>query len=310
MSEELSPQDYNPEEILDQVLNQKDEELLPWETVVLPSKGLYYDGQIPNGAVEARPMGLYADKVLTTQRLVKTGQAIDYIFKHCVRLPDGVDQLELLASDRIFLLYYLRGITHGNEYEFVLQCPYCDQKSQHEYDLNDLWETKQGPPLDENGVPLQEPFKVVLPYLSERTGQEFWVKVRFMRGRDSMDMLGANMPKADGLPRRARNRKKRGKYTYDPIKERTEDLDETLEKNINRIIVEAMGSDDSNKIKKLVDNMHSKDIAAITDFLRDNSPGIDTAIETDCPSCQAIISAPLPITETFFRPEKRRRARE
>ncbi|MBW2149327.1 MAG: hypothetical protein JRI22_20185 [Deltaproteobacteria bacterium] len=314
MSDELEPPqhvDYNPEDILDQVIGKKNDEFLPLEDCVLPSKGLYYDGAIPGGIIKVRPMGIYADKVLTTQRLVRTGQALDYIFKYCVELPGEFDPLELLAEDRYFLLFYLRGITHGNEYEFVLTCPYCDEHSSHYYNLNDLWETHQDPMADEDGTPILEPFKVVLPYLSDEFKHEFWVKIRFLRGRDVMDMLGANGTVEDaGLPRRARNRKRRrNKMPYDPIDERTEDLDETIEKNINRVIVEAMGSSDRNKIKQLIDRMHSRDTATITDFLREKSPGIDTAIETDCPHCRTVINTPLPITESFFRPQKRRRTR-
>ena len=306
MVDEPKP-NYDPQSILDSVLSKKDEELLPWEICTLPSKGVYYNGKIPNGVVEVRPMGIYADKVLTTQRLIKSGQAIDYIFKYCVRLPNGYDCQDLLSEDRTFLLYYLRGITHGNEYEFFMNCPACDEPSQHVYNFNELWETKKGPPLDDSGMLLLEPFKVNLPYLSEQTKSDFWVKVKFLRGRDILDMLDVNAPKVDaGLPQKARNRKK--KEEPDKISDRGETLDETLEKNINRIIVEAMGSTDREKIKNLVARFHDNDVAAITDWLKDNSPGIDNSIETDCPHCHQTINVPLPITEAFFRPTHRRRA--
>lgn len=310
MSDDLQPTNYSPEDLLDQILSKKEEELIPWQEITLPSKGLYYDGRIPGGKVQVRPMGLYADKALATARLVKTGKAIDYIFQHCVRLPDpDFEVLDLLSDDRVFLLYVLRGITHGNEYEFFLKCPACDSNSQHEYDLNDLWETMQEPPVDEDGSPLVEPFKLVLPYLSDQVGEDFWVTVRFLRGKDNMDFMGAD-PGKDLSPRKARNRKNRGKRpVYDPVGERSEDLDETLEKNINRVIVSVMGVEDRRKIQALVERLHSEDIAVITEWLRMNSPGVDTSIETDCPHCSAVIAAPLPITESFFRPKKRRRPR-
>ena len=309
MSDDLTP-DYNPGDLLDQVLAKKDDELIPWQSITLPSKGHYYDGQIPNGVVKIKPMGLYADKVLATSRLIKTGQAMDYIFKHCVRMPNDFDPLDLLSDDRVFLLYILRGVTHGNDYEFILNCPSCDNHSQHEYDLNELWETRQEPPVDSNDLPLQEPFKIVLPYLSQQVGDDFWVTVRFLRGRDTMDFLGTVSHDA-GLPGKARNRKNRGKKpVYDPIGETSENVDEALENNINRVIVSAMGVEDRDKIGKLVEKMHSEDIGTISEWLRLNSPGIDTSIETDCPHCKAVINAPLPITESFFRPKKRRGSRE
>ena len=326
MSEEQTNQEieFNPESLLDDILNRNDDELIPWESCVLPSKGLYYredspipTPEIPGGVVKVRPMGIYADKALSTGRLLKSGEAFDYIFNHCVKLPSGMEPLDLLSEDRVFLLYYLRGITHGNEYEFMMKCPYCNGMSHHIYDLNELYDTKISPNEELGG----EPFKVVLPYLTEQLqethpGSEFWVKVRLLRGHDTMDFLGANTPKADtsGLPVQARNRKNRGKHKrdvakFDKVMSRSENLDETIEENINRLIVEVMGSTDRRKIKQIVGKMHSRDTSTIMSFLKENTPGIDTLIETNCSKCQEVIEVPLPITESFFRPEGLRRTR-
>lgn len=294
--------------LLDKVLGTSEDELHPWEEVVLPSRGLYYDGEVPGGVVEVKPMGLYADKVLTTQRLVRSGEALEYIFKKYVKLPGDFDHSNLLDDDRSFLLYYLRGISHGNHYEFLLTCPHCGAASDHEYDLNELYETVT-PPNPEIG---EEPFTVKLPGLSEACGEDFCVKVRFLRGYDTAAMLGTTKP-SQGLPGRARSRKKkdwRSKGGSDKIRDRGDTLDETLERNINRIIVEAAGESNRGRIKQLVDRMSSTDINAIVDFLRENSPGVDTSIETDCTACGTIIVTPLPITASFFRPQKRRALRE
>lgn len=304
--------------VLDKILNQEEDQLQPWEETILPSRGVYYNGAIPGGVVKVKPFGLYADKVLSTQRLVKSGEALEYIFKKYVQLPKDIDQLDLLTDDRVFLLYYLRGITHGNKYEFVITCPQCNHMAEHEYNLNELYESARGPIADLG----KEPFKIVLPHLSDAAGIDFWIKVRFLRGRDSMEMVGTTKP-SHGLPGRARTRKNRGRKmnrqeAVESVREFGETLDETLELNINRVIVEVMedveselGSRDRHKIQQLVGKMHSSDIATIMDFLRDNSPGIDTMIEADCtnPVCGITMIVPLPITESFFRPKRRRPAR-
>jgi hypothetical protein len=294
--------------LLDRVLSTSEDDLHPWEEVVLPSKGLYYEGEVPGGVVEVKPMGLYADKVLTTQRLVRSGEALEYIFRKYVKLPNDFDHSSLLDDDRSFLLYYLRGITHGNEYEFILTCPHCEAVSDHEYDLNELYDTVTPPNVSIG----EEPFSVRLPGLSEVVGEDFYVKVRFLRGYDTADLLGTNKP-SQGLPGRARSRKKkdwRNKDQRDKIKNHGENLDETLERNINRIIVEADGDQSRSRIKQLVAKMASTDVNAIVDFLRENSPGVDTSIETDCSSCGTVIVTPLPITASFFRPKKGRGSRE
>lgn len=307
MNSDLNPK-KSKKSLLDKVLGTSEDELHPWEEVVLPSRGLYYDGEVPGGVVEVKPMGLYADKVLTTQRLVRSGEALEYIFRKYVKLPNDFNHLNLLDDDRSFLLYYLRGITHGNHYEFLLTCPHCGAASNHEYDLNELYETVT-PPNPDIG---EEPFLVRLPDLSELCGEDFCVRVRFLRGYDTAEMLGTTKP-SHGMPGRARSRKKqdwRNKSSEDKIRDRGESLDETLERNINRIIVDADGETDRGRVRKLVDKMSSADINSIVEFLRDNSPGVDTSIETDCTACGTVIVTPLPITASFFRPQKSRTARE
>lgn len=291
-----------PTEVLDAVLGAPQEELMPWEPTTLPSLGLYYDGRIPDGKVEVRPMGLYADKILATARLAQSGYSVDYLFKNCVRLPSNFDPLDLTLGDRMFLLYYLRGITHGNLYEFSVTCSNdeCQRMSTHTYDLVRLYDTVRFPNKDTQ----QEPFKIVLPHLSEVTGREFWVKVRLLRGRDAQHIIQRQRVsrQVSGGPRPARaesqdNLVKQEMETYSEVT-----IDQSIEQNFNLIIVEAMGDGDKNKIRALVQKMHAKDTATIREFLRINTPGIDAAIIINCPHCPQELRIELPITESFFRP--------
>jgi hypothetical protein len=288
----------DPEKLLDQVLSKNPDSLLPWEDCQLPSRGVYYGGAIPEGMIKVRPMGITVDKILATQRLARSGQALDMIFRHCVQLPNGFDHLDLLDGDRSFLLYYLRGVTHGNEYEFMVKCtdPNCGQTSIQEYDLNQLYETARGPD-PELGA---EPFIVKLPFLSRELGTDFWVKIRYLRGRDTLAMLGS----------RQAQKQKMGPRNYIPqdeyegaVKREGETLNQTLERNLNLVIEEAMGSRNRDKIKQLVDRLHSSDVAVIRDILN-KAPGINTLIETDCEECGQTMLIDLPITDQFFRPKK------
>jgi hypothetical protein len=147
------------EDFLDSILQAPEEKLIPWEECHLPSGGRYYGWQ--DGTVMVRAMGQTAEKILATDRLQQSGQSIDMLFKECCRFPDGFDPADLLLGDRIFLLYFLRGITHGNLYEFAITCPNsaCEQLSTHTYDLNQLAATihRGDPKLG------AEPFDVELP---------------------------------------------------------------------------------------------------------------------------------------------------
>jgi hypothetical protein len=290
--------------VLDKLLSSPEDELLHWEHAQLPSEGKYYDGMVPDGKIQVRPMGMHADKILATQRLAATGESIDYLFKECVRFPDDeFNPLNLLVGDRIFLLYYLRGITYGNEYEFAWTCPNqeCKATSVHEYDLNLLYDTKISPNPD---LP-QEPFKVVLPELTkwskENGGDEFWVEVRLMRGYDLRAIMRTMRTKKSikgGVRTKMRQKKGKPKQNLPTAI----NFSEAVSDNLRMLIHSVMGDKDPFKVNKVVERLHSKDAATIREYLRDNSPGIDTQVEITCPSCGEQATAELPITETFFRP--------
>lgn len=278
---------------LDSVLSDSIDKFLPWEDVKLPSEGLYYDGKIPDGIVQVRPFGLQAEKIMATQRLVKSGKSMDHIFEHYVKLPNDYNQQDLLASDRSFLLYYLRGITYGNDYEFSITCSNedCKMVSPHIQDLSQLY-TNMKKPNREIGP---EPFKVILPYFSslfsKETGDkiDFWVKLRFLRGRDLYQLF---------------QKSKNDKYS---------NLSDTIEQNLALFIVEIMDDVESNtgcsdhfKINKFIQKLHSVDSSTIRDFIKENTPLLDTVVRVECPHCNNEMKIELPINENFFRPAKSR----
>lgn len=283
-----------PQSLLDRAIAIPEDEVMPWEEIVLPSQGAYYDGMVPDGRVSVRAMGIAAEKILATQRLAQSGQAMDLLFDNCVRFPetDGskFNPVNLLVGDRIFLLYYIRGITYGNMYEFVVKCVNedCGQASTHEYDLNLLSKTIMRPSKNIG----HEPFNVLLPIMSKRLGAEFNVKVRMMRGYDLQGMLAkSRVRRVQSVGVRTRG----GESTPATV-------DDTLEENLNMLIVEAGGDNNRRKIRQLLGKMHATDTSAIREFLRKNSPGIDTSIIVTCSSCSFEMTMELPITEGFFRP--------
>jgi len=284
------------QDLTQKIISMSEEDFLPWEEVTLPSKGIYYGDKVPGGVVRVRPMSIAAEKIMTTQRLAQTGQSIDYLFENCVDLPSGFDQSELLTGDRVFLLYYLRGITHGNIYEFTMKCPHCNSNSSHVYDLNELANTIQYP-KEELGT---EPFKITLPYLSKVMSKTVWAKVRFMRGKDSSHIAN----------RQRFNKRVRAGNVVQKRAQKEVEIDQSITDNLSLLIVSIGGEGlngeekDSIKIKAIVDKMHSKDTSTIREFMRENAPGIDTSIIVDCPECQNEIRTELPITEAFFRPSR------
>jgi hypothetical protein len=290
----------DPAKLLDALVNIEPDKLIPWEEMTLPSRGLYYDGKVPGGLVQIKPMGTVADKILATARLAQTGQSIDYLLRNCVQLPNDFQADDLLAGDRTFLLYALRGVTHGNDYEFMITCPNCGTVQNCQYDLNELSNT-----ITRGNPSITEPAKVILPYLSKTTGREVWVGIRFMRGRDVSTLAsrqkfnkriqGASVKTGSGQqPTQQRGPRR--------PQQQAVTIDNALTENLNLIITSFMGVNDPGQIASLVERLHSSDTAAIREFLRKYSPGIDTTISVTCVDCSTEFKTELPITESFFRP--------
>ena len=304
LSSLLGPGSSN-DDIVDSILQASEESLIPWEECTLPSRGLYYDW--PDGTVMVRAMNQTAEKVLATQRLAQSGQSIDYLFRECCKFPAGFDSTELLLGDRVFLLYFIRGITHGNNYEFAVTCPNqsCEAVSTHTYDLNELARTITWAKTELGS----EPFKISLPYFSKVYKKDIWVGIKFLRAYDANDMLAKRKARKKMFARPGGGVKNRNSKNA-PVNVRQQQsqsqvVDDTISENMSKIIVSINGVADQFKIRQVIDKMHAQDTAAIREWLRDNTPGIDNTVTVECPECSHEYTMELPITENFFRPSKR-----
>ena len=297
--ESLTGPDASSEEFLNELLKTPQDQLIPWENCELPSKGFYYDWL--DGSVKVRAMGQTAEKILATQRLAQSGQSIDYLFRECCQFPEGFDPVELILGDRIFLLYYIRGITHGNIYEFAVQCPTCEATSTHTYDLNLL----AGTITWADPAAGDEPFRIVLPYLSEATGREVWVSVRLLRAKDANSMISKRRNKKKSFARPGTAKALDAKAQRGQIDE----LDDAITDNLEKIIINVMGIDNPFTIRSFIDKLHATDTSSIREWLRNHTPGIDTTVTLGCPDCEAEFTVELPISESFFRPSNAGRVR-
>lgn len=276
----------------------KNDDVLPWGPAYLPSKGLLYGPDspvptpsIPDGLVQVRPMGLDVEKLQATARY--SGKFVDLMIDKCVQLPEGFNQLDLLSGDRLFLLFYIRGVTYGNKYQFSLKCPACDVTTIHDYDLNELGRTIKAA----EGIE-REPFRIVLPFLSEQNGREVWVKARFERGRD-----------LEVLNRRASFRKRvqtikpqvAGQQQIQPDEPTV--TDESLVEKFCLLVTEVLGNVDPHNIRQFVEKkLHSRDAKTIDIYLSEKCPNMSAELRVTCSSCSREIETTLPITNKFFRP--------
>ena len=280
-----------------------DGQYIPWEKVQLPSKGQYYDNKIPDGFIEVKPFSIDVDKMTTNQRLVASGDLLNKIVESCVRFPDpSFTVYDMLAGDQHFLLYYLRGITHGSEYEFVTNCPFCDTKNVYEYNLGELSKTIKGPHKDY----LDEPMAVLLPQLSKTQKVEIMALIRLVRVSDvlAMTKMENNQEAWDPLNKAKARSKGEKKEKVNRISSEKAYSD-NMKLQIVGVRIDGKDYKDSRK-NIVVDKLHQRDTAAIRDFIDMVSPGIDTTLEVTCQSkdCGKEYAVPLPFGENFFRSVK------
>ena len=92
-----------------------------YENITLPSLGKYYDDKMPNGIIEVRPMTAMDEKVLYNKRTKDEFSNIVKLISSCVRLPNELEMKDLTTGDLNFILFYLRGISYGDEFNFNIK---------------------------------------------------------------------------------------------------------------------------------------------------------------------------------------------
>lgn len=269
------------------------ESLMVWRDCELPSLGMYYGWT--DGVISVRPMSLRHESILANQQLTQTGQAIDVLLQECTKFPAGFEAADLLLGDKAFLLFVLRGLTYGPVYEFTLQCPNCKQQTPTDFNLQELMTTVRYANPSLGG----EPFRVDLPYFSQVAGRQIWVGVRFLRARDTAAVAARTKAKEKFRPNVARTMRQQ------PKRPMAMTVDNAIAESVENVIMTINGENFNRlEIRAFVDKMHALDSAAIREWLRENTPGIDSVIVVNCQHCGEGITGALPLTETFFRPAK------
>lgn len=265
-----------------------------FEEVVLPSLGLYYGENkwspvpIPEGKLKIRAWTVEEEKIMNTQRYLRTNKAIDMVFDRCCQFPDGFKADDLLIGDRAYLLFAFRGVSYGNNYTFSLECTNedCKMTSPHDYDLNIIsnqvtWADKE--------KAKSEPIMVRLPDASEKVDQDFYVGFRFQRHKDIKSM---------DLRKKSRNYGTRGKDSGP---------DDTIVQELLQTVVQVDGIEDPGTIAGVINSLSVKDISYLRAKITDLTPGVVPQASVECPHCGNNMEVDLPITESFFRYTPKRR---
>lgn len=255
----------------------------------LPSRGMLYDGKIPEGTVTVVPMTTLEEKILAGSNPQTAIQALDMLIARCVPTlkEQGLTPSDLISGDRFYLLMAIRAVTYGTEYQFQVVCESCNLRFKHTINVPDDFVIEH---LPEGFV---EPFEVSLPMSKATLG------MRIARGSDEvaiskyLDQIYKKLDRAAvGDPA----------FTYRVMQQ------VLYIKNQEGQQIDKGTKDFETKCLKFLDALHGNDMRAIRQAVIDNDCGPNTEVECQpCPKCRHINVFPMPYSVEFFRPGSERR---
>jgi len=236
----------------------------------LPSRGVLYDGRMPDGWIDVNPMTAADEKLLTNQQLPQW-EVLNMLIGRCVPNPP-VPLKEWLSADRVFVLMAVRAISYGPEYAFDVQCSRCRQTFVHKLQLPDALSCQILTPED------SPVFSVKLPMCGKEVG-----------------LKRLTVADEDAVSASVRGRARRGI---------TSGLGDQFTAAMVRHIVSVDGKNvDQVEAQQFYEGLIGRDAAAIRKAIRENECSIDLTISLVCPLCGAEQQEVMPFGADFFLPE-------
>ncbi len=244
-----------------------------YREIELPSRGLFYDGEVPDGLVHVEPMGTKQEKMFAAGK--QGSVVISRIFDDCLSCP--IPHQDLILGDRIWVLINIRAVSRGSVYDFPFKCDACGKRDETSIDLLKL-EIKHPP---EDLTPADLPFKVTLPIQKVELG------IRLLTGKDddAVERYGQQVAKTNAAAA------EEAKYVY------------RLARRIATVDGEKMGIQE---LMPFVEKIRGLDSQALQEGFDDFEVGPTLEIEPTCNHCGFRNDEVLmPIRGSFFRPKRR-----
>lgn len=247
----------------------------PTALVPLPSKGKIYPVDSPLYGLESleiRSMTAKEEDILSSRALLKAGKAVDALIRACL-CNKSIDIGQMLEGDRNALLIAIRITGYGPDYEVQVECPACEKKITHGFDLSKL-EIK---PLGEEPAQLgTNAFTVELPISKKQA------VFKLLSGADEKDMAATEkaMKKAMGVG-----------APETPITTR-----------LFYHTISIGGEQDRSKVKQIVGTLPAGDSRKLRQAIEKVAPGVDMSQSVTCPECSEEVEVVVPVGTEFFWP--------
>jgi hypothetical protein len=257
--------------------------------VTLPSRGLLYDGKLPDGKITLKPMTTREQGILHsggTDPLKK----YDIILNNCL-CGCSFPTSEWLMTDRLYVMVNLRMRSFGAEYQVPMRCSECS--TQYRTIINLAEELKLKTYVNKEDV-VEGEYEQVLPLgedISEPLIYELpiakdTIQYRFLRGRHEIEIA---------------RQSKRMKMTS------IDHADPSLALRLS-LLIDKVNDQELPPVSKheYVQSMDVGDLESLTVEVEDNESGLDMTVYPRCTNCGYEEEVILPMTAEFFRPRRRR----
>lgn len=242
---------------------------VPTETILLPSKGVFYPGG--KSSVTIKYLTAEEDDILYSPELIRSGKVLDVLLEKSV-VDKDLRPEDMLSGDRNLILIEMRKTGLGSDYiPGEITCPSCAQLHKPVINL-DMLKAKELEIMPDS----QLEYDVLLPLMKMN------IKFRLLTGRDEKR-----------LSKIAENKSSTGGVKVAKL---------VTEKYIMQIM-EVNGNRDKLYIKKFISAMPMKDSAFFREYVRRIEPGLDLSYEFECPNCGELDMRDIPITPKLFYPD-------
>lgn len=239
------------------------------ETFTLPSQGKIYEEDV-NPEVTLASMTT-KHEMLRLSVNEDSQKLMAEIIDDCIQNDIGISSYDMCLPDFQFLLYKLREVTFGNEYEMSCICPFCGTRQDIVVDLDDL-------EIKEFSDEIFDYMEVDLPQ------DESTVEITMQTPR-MLDMINKEVKQA----KKKLKNKENPQILYLMLDSIVKKDDESFNSIEGETWLRNLPLGDANRILSAIDKLNS-------------SFGMDLSVYHTCNFCGEEIIAPFRVNDTFFRP--------
>lgn len=240
------------------------------ETLTLPSKGLIYEEEVIS-EVELSSMKT-KHEMLRLSATEESQKIMADIIDDCIVNSIGISSYDLCLGDFQYLLYKLRVVTFGPEYEMQCRCPYCGFENNVSINLDEL-------PIHEYDESLIDLLEFNLPVSNNK------IKLTMQTPR-MLDRINSRVKEHN---KKRKNTSENATVLYTIMSSIEELDDEPVDMTRIEQWIRELPLADSNAILYRIDEIN-------------NSLGIDLDSLQTCRVCNSTFIAPFRVNESFFRP--------